>query len=151
AAFRQGAAVGVAPPMMRAACGRLGAMLAAEMGDWKQAREAVDLTLDLLPELVDHGLSPADRRHHLEQLRGLGVTAAHADIADPVDSPGRRAEKAWAGLESGRGVLLGQALEARSDLADLARAYPDLADEVRRLRVLLNRDPMAGHPAAVTD
>jgi hypothetical protein len=142
--FRSGAQVPTAWPLVRARCGRWWARLAGETGDWPQAGHAWGQALAHLPALVDRGLTRADRQHHLRLLHDLGPGAARAAVAvGDLD-------RAWVALEQGRGVLLGQALETRADTRDLRRQHPDLADQVDRLRRLLNADPTAVDLAAAT-
>jgi hypothetical protein len=148
-ALRQATMVAAAPPMVRAMSGYEWAQLAARAGAYTQAHRALAYVLDLLPQLVDHGLAPADRRHHLEVLQGLGPLAAQVQLSRPRWAPWRRtsqrADAAWAALEAGRGVLLGQALGIRTTVADLARDNPGLANEVQGVRALLNRDTPQHH------
>jgi hypothetical protein len=91
----------------------------------------------LLPMLVDRGLSRADRQHHLAMIGGIGSRAAAACARAHGSGP------AWEVLEQGRGVILGQALGLRADAA-LRREHPQLADEVDRLRKVLNSERMPG-------
>lgn len=142
-AFRSGAQLPTAWPLFRARCGRWWARLAGDSGDWPQADRAWSQALTHLPTLVDRSLSRTDRQHHLGLLQDLGPGAASAAVAvGDLD-------RAWVALEQGRGVLLGQALETRADTRDLGRRHPELADEVDRLRLLLNADIPAVDPAAI--
>ena len=99
---------------------------------------------ELLGLVAPRGLTRADQEHLLEELGGLGADAAaccvHAGLA------GRAVEL----FEQGRGVLLGQALDTRTDLTALAERHPGLAAQFTALRDDLDRagDP-AGSPAAV--
>lgn len=128
--------------------------MAADNGDWNRAREGVTVALNQLALLTDHKLGADDRRHHLAQMEGLGPLAAYTLVADlPArgDAADERAESAqrgtrdtrlrsaWEALEAGRGVLISQAFETRTDLTDLSRSYPELANEVAELRQRLNR------------
>ena len=125
---------------MRARCGRGWAALAAESGNWPEARDGTAVALAQLPLLTDHGLSADDRRHHLAQLAGLGPAAAYAQVADaPRWRRHARVRAAWQSLEAGRGVLVAQALETRTDLTILNRVHPDLADRLDELLRRLNR------------
>src|SRR5262249_15593839 len=132
--FQQGAQVQTASPLSRMRCGRSWASVAAAAGHWRQADQAWGEVLGHLPALVDRGLRRADRQRHLILLQGAGPEAACAAAAvGDLD-------RAWAVLEQGRGVLLSQALETRTDTSDLRRQHPDLADRLDRLRRLLNTD-----------
>ena len=77
-------------------------------------------------------------------LEGLGADAAaccvHAGLTD----------RAVELFEQGRGVLLGQALDTRTDLTALTEQHPDLAARFTVLRDDLDRaDDPAGPPAAM--
>jgi len=123
------------PPLVRARSARSWAELAAEAGDWAEASRAWDQLVDLLPSLVQRRLDRRDRQHHLALLTGAGPLAASTALNNG------RTDHAMMLLEQGRGVLLGQALEARTDTAHLARNYPDLAKDIERFSRLLSDDP----------
>ncbi len=133
-AFRDAARIAGAPPLRRAMAGREWARLAGEAGDWAQAADAITGVLHLLPQIVGHAMSPDDRRFWLTRLQGLGPLAAHIHLRRG------RPEQAWQALESGRGVLLSQALQTRTDLAELRAAHPHLAARVEQLSAVLNQD-----------
>jgi tetratricopeptide (TPR) repeat protein len=130
--YREGARVPTASPLSRMNCGRPWASVAAAAGLWQEADQAWGEVLGHLPTLVDRGLHRTDRQRHLSLLQGAGSEAACAAVAvGDLD-------RAWATLEQGRGVLLSQALETRTDTSELRRQRPDLADQIDRLRRLLN-------------
>lgn len=94
-----------------------------------------DDAVALLPSLPPRESGWSDQEHRLgghSELVG-GAVAAHCVLDDPVGA----VETA----ELGRGVLLGAALNARTDLSDLERVRPDLAAEFQRLRRRLDGDP----------
>ena len=99
---------------------------------------------ELLGLVAPRSLARGDQEHLLEELGGLGADAAaccvHAGLAD----------RAVELFEQGRGVLLGQALDTRTDLTALAERHPGLAARFTALRDDLDRagDP-AGPPAAL--
>jgi tetratricopeptide (TPR) repeat protein len=134
--FRAGAQIRTASPADRVTCGGQWAKTAGIRGQWTEVRAACATVLELVPQLVSHTLDFGDRRRHIEELQGMAQLAARAAL----ELTGS-ADEAWAVLEAGRGVLLGQALGVRSDLADLGTAEPDLAEQVVHLRARLNGPP----------
>ncbi|MBB5867442.1 CHAT domain-containing protein/tetratricopeptide (TPR) repeat protein [Allocatelliglobosispora scoriae] len=136
--LRQTAVTDGGPPALRARAGRLWARESAVDGDWESAGAAHAILRDILPQLVGHHLSPADRRHHLSDLQGLGAEAAYA-----VLRAGGTAADAWTALEAGRAILLAQSFATRRDTASLEPLAPQLAAEVTDLRRQLN--DTAGH------
>ncbi|MFF5234398.1 CHAT domain-containing protein [Dactylosporangium sp. NPDC000521] len=132
AVLRTAAAVAASAPLVRARAGQAAARLAADLGRLDEAEAAWDQVFEVLPLVADRGLDDRDRQHHLAVLAGVATEAAavaieRGDIA-----------RAWSVLEQGRGVFLGQALEGRGESDELRAVRPDLADEVDRLRHLLN-------------
>lgn len=135
--FRRAAAIETAMPRARLRDGFSWARLAADRDDQPAVRAAWQHMLAVLPQFVDRHLSRAERQAQLSQLAGLGVEAAAAAVANGD------AEGAWSALEQGRGVLLAQDMQLRSD-DELRRRHPDLAERVDRLRTLLNNDAPPG-------
>ena len=85
--------------------------------------------------MAPRSLGRRDQEYWLGEMSGLAEQAAAACLqAGRLD----RAVELW---EQCRGVLLGQALDLRSDLDDLAERHPGLAAEFGRLR-----DEMNGRP-----
>ncbi len=87
-----------------------------------QAVEAYGLATELLPRVADRHLGRADAEHWLTRFAGVANDAAACAVE--VGNP----DRAIALLELGRGVLLTQALEARSDFTDLLKHDRKLAD-----------------------
>ncbi|GAA4606383.1 tetratricopeptide (TPR) repeat protein [Actinoplanes octamycinicus] len=127
-------APGIAPSL-GTQMGHSWARLAAEAGRPDEAARAWATVFARLPEVTDHGLGRADRQHHLSLVGNLGAEAAVTALTLGD------AEQAWAWLEQGRGVLLGQSLEGRAGLGELRRVRPDLADRVVEARAALDADP----------
>jgi hypothetical protein len=97
--------------------------------------------VELVGQIARRSLARPDQEALLAELGGLGADAAVCCVH------AGRADRAVELFEQGRGVLLGQALDTRTDLTALAERHPDLAAEFIRLRDVL--DP-ADEPAAVT-
>ncbi|MEV7782324.1 CHAT domain-containing protein [Kitasatospora sp. NPDC088351] len=92
-----------------------------------------------LPEVADRRLSRGDRQHAVGEWSGLAGEAAASALASGAGSPADRATRALQLLETGRGVLLGQALDTRSDLAELRHRHPGLAQRFEELRNQLDQ------------
>ncbi|MGD0603235.1 MAG: hypothetical protein ABSA53_06505 [Streptosporangiaceae bacterium] len=136
--FQQAVAVKVASPRIRARAARGWGRAAADGRRWQEAVAGFAAAAGLLEVVAPRSLTRGDQEHLLEELGGLGSDAAaccvHAGLTD------RAAEL----FEQGRGVLLGQALDTRTDLTALTEQHPDLAARFTVLRDDLDR---AGDPA----
>lgn len=114
--------------------------LASGAGDWGTAVEDYELAVRLLALVAAPGFDREGQEYWLSEFVGLGSEAVAACLeAGQVD----RAVQLW---EQGRGVLLGQALDARADLSELRARRPDLAARFVRLRHELDAGS-AGTPA----
>lgn len=93
----------------------------AELGRWPEARQAAELAMELLPRTSSLRLARDDRERGLSRSNGVAAHAAAcaARTGDPTMAV------RW--LEQGRGVLLGQALEARGEHTELRDRHPALA------------------------
>jgi tetratricopeptide (TPR) repeat protein len=115
-------------PLTRAVTANMAGLLAMDDGDWREATEHFAYAIALLPGLASRRLSRRDRESQLALLTGLIQRAAACAAATGA------AKSAVTLLERGRGILLRQALENHSDLTDLRRWRPDLADRFEDLR-----------------
>ncbi|WP_151772470.1 CHAT domain-containing protein [Streptomyces abyssomicinicus] len=127
-AFREAARLptGRLPVRLKAAVA-WGASAAADER-WEEADQAYGYAVELLPQAAWHGLERGDRERFLAMANGLASDAAAVAV--------RRGDlpRAVELLEQGRGVLLGQAFDARADLDELRALDADLVramDEVR--------------------
>ncbi|WFE37618.1 CHAT domain-containing protein [Micromonospora sp. WMMD998] len=104
-----------------------------------EARRAFDLAVTLLSRTVPRQVTHADRERQLASLSGLARDAAACAVqaGDPVD--------ALRLLEHGRGVLLSQALDTRTELTGLR---PELAERFVALRAALDRPEGVGFSAS---
>lgn len=98
------------------------------IGDHAAAFTVAEHAVGLLPRLVPQQLRRRDREHRLGSIAGIGAEAAAAALG--VGRPERAVEL----LEQARGVLLGEAMAGRSDLARLSARAPGLAREFKALR-----------------
>ncbi|WP_238009097.1 CHAT domain-containing protein [Dactylosporangium sp. AC04546] len=136
---RRGALSTTARPAVRSWCALTWLNAAALRSRWDEARDALEVMTALLPQVATRGLTLEDRRSRISGVQGLGPLAAWSLLHSSPEETA--AADAWVGLEATRGILLSQALETRGDLVALRQAHPDLAEEVTRLRQILNREP----------
>lgn len=141
AAGREAAEITTAPPAMRAAGAAAWGGVAATDRDWPEAVRAYRAAVELAAQVAPRALTRSDQEYELAQLAGLGSRAA-ACCLELGDN-----DLAVQLLEHGRGVLLGQALDARADLTALAVVRPDLAQRFAELRDQLDA---AGSPVGST-
>jgi tetratricopeptide (TPR) repeat protein len=126
--FRAAVAVETSPPSVRAGAARAWGQIAAAGQHWSAAVEGYEAAIGLLARLAPRSLDRSDQEYWLGELAGLAAQAAACCLqAGQVD----RAVELW---EQGRGVILGQALDARTDLTALWEQHPQLATEFRQLR-----------------
>jgi tetratricopeptide (TPR) repeat protein len=147
AAFRQAVANVYAAPNERVRAAEAWGLAATAAGRVTEALEGFTRAVELLPSVSPHNLQRPDQEHYLSRYSGLaGLAAASAlDAGDP--------QCAVTLLEQGRGVLLAQALESRSDLSTLREQQPAIAGEFEALRRTLDaayEQPPNGTDGAVT-
>ncbi|MFE4831966.1 CHAT domain-containing protein [Streptomyces sp. NPDC056672] len=147
ASWEEAAGTAGAAPTLRIHAARALASLLRDT-DLPRARRALEAAVPLLQLTVPRHLERDDRQHALSDVPGLAGDAAALVLADPSLPAAERPERALAVLESGRSVLLGQALDIRGSLADVRAHAPELAD-----RFILLRDRLDGpsRPAPVTE
>jgi tetratricopeptide (TPR) repeat protein len=127
-AGREAAEITTAPPVLRAVGAAGWGDAAAAERDWAEAVRAYQAAVELAAKAAPRALARADQEYQLTQLRGLGSRAAACCLE--LD----RNDLAVQLLEQGRGVLLGQALDARTDLTALRTLRPQLATRFVNLR-----------------
>ncbi|MEU9869655.1 CHAT domain-containing protein [Actinomadura sp. NPDC048021] len=146
AACREGAAAEAAPPRVRAVAAARRARLAAEAGRWEDAVSAYTTVVDLIGRTVPRGLERRDQEILLGDMGGIGSDAAACCVR------AGQVEHAVALFEQGRGLLLGRALDTRTDLSELAERDPDLAGRFTSLCAELDRSaPPVGVPGSGAD
>jgi tetratricopeptide (TPR) repeat protein len=134
------AAFPTAAPSVRAIAAIAWGNLAAQAENWAEAVRAYRTAIELLERVAPRGLARGDQEHELIATTGVGSRAA-ACCLQLGDT-----ELAAESLEHGRGVLLSQAIDTRTDLTALAEKHPDLAERFIGLRDALDTDP--GLPAS---
>ncbi len=138
AAGREAAASEVAPPRVRAVAARAWGQAASAGPRWHSAVQGFETAIALLSRVAPRGLDRPDQENVLTDLGSLASDAAACCVRAGL--PDRAVEL----FEQGRGILLGQALDTRTDLTALAERHPALAGEFAALRDELDR---AGDPA----
>ncbi|MBB5069978.1 tetratricopeptide (TPR) repeat protein [Saccharopolyspora gloriosae] len=92
-----------------------------------------------LPELASRHMRRVDQQRALDRLPVLTSDAAALVLAHASGTSHNRAVRALQVLESGRGVLLSQAMEVRDDLTELRHRHPELAARFVDLRNRLDQ------------
>ncbi|WP_239313788.1 CHAT domain-containing protein, partial [Frankia sp. Cj3] len=122
-----------ASPRVRAAAARGWGHAAGVGGRWAEAMAGFDAAAGMLARVVPRSLTRADREHLLAAMGGLAADAA-ACCAQAGTT-----DRAVELFEQGRGVLLGQALDTRTDVTALADRHPDMAKRFADLCEELDR------------
>ncbi|GAA4880737.1 CHAT domain-containing protein [Saccharopolyspora cebuensis] len=130
-AFAAAAADSADDPLARVLSASRWADAAARIDDWSRALQAAKMAMSLLPEVVSRRLMRTDREHGIAQLAGVAADAA-ACALQAAD-----ADLAVRWLEQGRGVLLGQTLDARSAVSELRSRHPGTAARFAELDAAL--------------
>ena len=94
-----------------------------------RAKHFLEQAVDLLPLLSPRTLHRSDQQYNISKF--FGVTSAAASLSLQCGDGPLRALQI---LETGRGILASLQLEVRSDIADLSKAYPELAKKFIDLR-----------------
>jgi hypothetical protein len=133
--YQLAARLPTAPAFVRAMNARSWASLASQARNWPMAAKAYGITMEQLASLTGRRLTRASRQYYLERFTALGTQAAAVSLN--LEDPAR----ALSLLEQGRGILLAQALEARSaEILALSDKYPELARRLRELAGILEID-----------
>jgi tetratricopeptide (TPR) repeat protein len=120
-AARQAAQLEVASPRVRANAAQLWGQAAGTAEQWDEAVTAYQAAASLIGLMVPRSLAQGDQEDLLTELDGLASQA----LACCVQAG--RSELGVELFEQSRGVILGQLLDARTDLTELAAAHPGLA------------------------
>ncbi|KAH7183206.1 CHAT domain-containing protein [Fusarium flagelliforme] len=102
-----------------------------------EAGQAIISNLGLVPNLVSWSHENSDRQFVLGRAVGLASDAAAAALR-----AGESAMTALKLLEQGRGIIGSSLKDIRSDVEDLEKHYPDLAERYRSLQTELDRSKM---------
>jgi hypothetical protein len=145
AVARTASGIETAPPSVRIHAARLAASL-VPASQPAGAADLLELATRLLPRVAPRELGRGDQQHEVGRFSGLASQAAARVLADRAGAADQRAERALAILETGRAILLSQALDTRNDVTDLRARHPDLAARFTELRDLLDQ-PDADEPS----
>ncbi|MFC7303950.1 CHAT domain-containing protein [Streptomyces monticola] len=140
--LRQASEDPMAPAWLRVRAARVASYLAAPL-DFGHAADLIDRAVRLLPEIAPRRLLRTDQEHALGNTSGIAAEAISLALADTSGTAGERAARALRLAEVGRAVLLSQALDTRTDLAELHDRHPELARRFTSLRERLDQDPTA--------
>jgi tetratricopeptide (TPR) repeat protein len=133
----EAAGIEAAPASVRIAAARQAAeLLAGE--DPGRAVDLLEMAVRLLPEIALRHLRRSDQERALAEADGLAAEAAELLLAAAPPGDPEAARRALDLLETGRSVLLNQALELDGDLTALRADHPDLAERYERLRKALS-------------
>ncbi|GAA0986327.1 CHAT domain-containing protein [Acrocarpospora macrocephala] len=143
--FRRATGLEGVRPRIRVATATAWGRVAADAGRWIDALAGLEQAITLLGLLAPRELGREDQEREL--ARHIMIASDAAACALQLDDPG----KALTLLEQGRGLLLGQAIDARTELTDLREHMPDLAERFDRICRLLDAPtPLDAAPAAVS-
>ncbi|WP_151770242.1 CHAT domain-containing tetratricopeptide repeat protein [Streptomyces abyssomicinicus] len=126
----------LSPPLSRWHAALSAASLRGGQGDWSAALDACVEAIAVLPQLAWGGLAFDDK------LRVLGNTSQSVSDLAAIALNAGAPEQALEFLEHGRGQLLSQALDLRSDLQAVDVQDPALAARLALIRD--DHDPRAG-------
>ncbi len=137
---RQVASLEMAPPRIRTMAALAWAQTAAHSRRWSSAADGFALAVAQLTRLAPRSLAREDQEHLLGDLVGIGSNAAACCVR--AGQPARAVEL----FEQGRAVLLGQALDTRTDVTALADRHPHLASRFTSVLDELDHAAETSHP-----
>jgi tetratricopeptide (TPR) repeat protein len=137
-ASREAANVREAAPSLRMQAATIWARLSAAAARWQDATDGFKAAVSLLGRVAPRSLARGDQEHALQRVAGLANDAAACCIQAGLP------HLALELLEQGRGILLGQALDTRTDLTALAEQHPGLASQFATLRDALDQASLPG-------
>ncbi|KAF5243562.1 hypothetical protein FANTH_8141 [Fusarium anthophilum] len=111
-----------------------GQAILSNSSDSQQLYDTAKLAVSLIPKLVSWSHENHDRQYVLGKVVGLASDAAAAAL-----QAGQSAMTALQLLEQGRGIIGASLQDMRSDVQDLARQHPGLAERYRTLQSELDR------------
>ena len=134
--FRAAALTAGAPPAIRAQAAAEWGRTATAAGDAADGVAGLALAVEQVARIVPRTLRRPDQEHRLVRLAGIASDAAAAAAAQGDVARAVRL------LEQGRGVLLGQALDTRTDLAAVQTVAPGDAERFTALCQALDEGPV---------
>jgi hypothetical protein len=140
-ALTRAASIASAPPSVRLQAARGAAVLIARRNP-TAAASLLESAVVLVPRIASRHLGRHDQEFTLRESAGLGCDATAMVLTAALATRDPSSETVIRSLrlmELGRGVVLGQLLDARDDLADLRAQHPQTARRLTELRDELDR------------
>ncbi|KAF5602530.1 hypothetical protein FPCIR_1871 [Fusarium pseudocircinatum] len=122
---------------------KAGQAILSNSSDSQQLYDTAKVAVSLIPKLVSWSHENQDRQYVLSQVVGLASDAAAAAL-----QAGQSPMIALQLLEQGRGIIGASLQDMRSDMQDLAREHPGLAERYRTLQAELDRRAEHGRAAS---
>lgn len=144
-ALRDASSITSAPARGRVRAAAVAGYLAADSQDFTGAVESFALALEQLELSAWRGLDRADRERLIAEHPNLVAHAAAVAVR------AGRAERAVELIEQGRGILLAQALETRTDHGELRARAPELDHRLRQILDELDRLPDGSYSTAAEE
>lgn len=119
----------IAPPQTRIRAACLAANRLANDGRWEELSPLLEEAVKLLPSVSPQYLGRGDHEHILSEFSDLAAIAVSAAL-----QVGLPPYHCLSILEIGRGIIMGFAIDCRSDLSDLKAKSPDDFETLSRLR-----------------
>ncbi|KAF2645155.1 hypothetical protein P280DRAFT_535948 [Massarina eburnea CBS 473.64] len=117
---------------IRAHSGRNASLTLYALSQWRDCDEVSVATISLFPHMVTRGLSMEDSQKLLKGLTDISSLAASAAIK-MSDMPINAVRL----MEKGRGVILEQFMDLKTDHTRLQEAYPDLYQQFTQIQEAL--------------
>lgn len=127
----------MSPPRLRigAACSAIELLIFASR--WDEVNVLLQDALQILPQIAPQFLGRADQEYQLS-----GLTTMASDAVAVALHVGETPSHCLGLLELGRGVIMGLAINCRSDVSDLQVKYPDTCSKFNQLRIEIDQ-PLA--------
>ncbi|RPA98136.1 TPR-like protein [Choiromyces venosus 120613-1] len=123
----------ISPPRDRIRAARRAGLLLCSAGRFHESSSILEDAIHLMPSVNLQLLKRDDQQHILSKLSGLASTAASVALL-----AGREAYHSLKLLELGRGIIMGFAIDSRSEVSDLQADHRFEFDQYHRLRVEIN-------------
>ncbi|RPA96114.1 hypothetical protein L873DRAFT_1926347, partial [Choiromyces venosus 120613-1] len=123
----------ISPPRDRIKAVRRAGHLLCSGGRFHESSSILEDAIHLMPSVYIQLLKRDDQQHILSELSGLVSTAASVAL-----QAGREVYHSLKLLELGRGVIMGFAMDSRSEVSDLKAHHRSEFDQYHHLRVEIN-------------
>lgn len=126
--YRHPVGCSTSPPLPRITARRHAFRILFRRHHWGEAAKIAETLHGLLPDLCSRYLSRDDQQHALRQVSSFAADACSLSLML------HKSEEALQRIEFGRALIIRYLIDGRSDLSELAQAYPELASEYEELR-----------------